>query len=192
MYVCKKKFPWENAEHRGAGWPDWANFLPMGVIVYFCSFYESSLTFWTIFTPRQNFWITCDKNGLGYILGNFYANSSGRPAEEYIGTKVARCYIFLPIRVNFGVWSFGIFYIHTANKYFVWPFCILCGHLEYSSQFWYVEPRKIWQPWSTFTWMLDELWMKSGERKAAWPVWAKVRYLWKYLSEVIRVASIEI
>jgi hypothetical protein len=29
-----------------------------------------------------------------------------------------------------------------------WPFGTFRGHLIYFSPFWYVVPRKIWQPWS--------------------------------------------
>jgi hypothetical protein len=44
----------------------------------------------------------------------------------------------------------GIFYDHlryfTAILYNLWPFGIVCGHLEYFSHFGMFRPRKIWQP----------------------------------------------
>jgi hypothetical protein len=36
------------------------------------------------------------------------------------------------------LWPFGTFY---------WQFGMFSSHLVYFSQFWYVVPRKIWQPW---------------------------------------------
>jgi hypothetical protein len=39
--------------------------------------------------------------------------------------------------------SFGLF---TAILYILWTFGIFCGHLVIFFPFWYVEPRKIWQP----------------------------------------------
>jgi hypothetical protein len=44
----------------------------------------------------------------------------------------------------------GLFYGHlayvTAILYTLWPFGIFYGYLLYFSPFWYVAPRKIWQP----------------------------------------------
>jgi hypothetical protein len=34
--------------------------------------------------PKCKFWINLDKNGLGYILGDFFINSSGHPALRTI------------------------------------------------------------------------------------------------------------
>jgi hypothetical protein len=34
----------------------------------------------------------------------------------------------------------------TAVWYNLWPFGIVCGHLEYFSYFGMFGPRKIWQP----------------------------------------------
>jgi hypothetical protein len=36
----------------------------------------------------------------------------------------------------------------VAIWYILWPFGTLYGYLEYFPPFWYVVPRKIWQPWS--------------------------------------------
>jgi hypothetical protein len=45
----------------------------------------------------------------------------------------------------------GIFYVHlvyfTAIGNILWPFGMFCDHLVYFPLFWYVVPRKIWQPW---------------------------------------------
>jgi hypothetical protein len=56
--------------------------------------------------------------------------------------------------------AFGMFYCHlvyfTAIWYILLPFHIVCsrsvvfcGNVVYFSPFWYVAPRKIWQPWSS-------------------------------------------
>jgi hypothetical protein len=46
--------------------------------------------------------------------------------------------------------NIGIFYDHWVNfaatGSILWPFFIFCGHLVYFSPFWYLVPRKIWQP----------------------------------------------
>jgi hypothetical protein len=47
--------------------------------------------------------------------------------------------------------NLDIFYDHlvyfTAIGNILWPFGIFCGHLVFFSPFWYIVPRKIWQPW---------------------------------------------
>jgi hypothetical protein len=47
----------------------------------------------------------------------------------------------------------GIFWGHsvyfTAIQYVLWTYGVFCGNLVYFSLFWYVVPRKIWQPCST-------------------------------------------
>jgi hypothetical protein len=80
-------------------------------------------------------------------------------------TRVARWHIFkpkIPIWVNFGgsniqlkmleyfvaiwsiLWPFGLF---VAIWSILWPFGIFYSYLVYVFfQFWYVVPRKIWQP----------------------------------------------
>jgi hypothetical protein len=78
--------------------------------------------------------------------------------SETVEPRVARWHIFKPkisFWVNFGgpcngrcwyiLWPFGIFYVLL--------FGIFGGHMEYFMviwyifPFWYVLPRKIWQPW---------------------------------------------
>jgi hypothetical protein len=40
-------------------------------------------------------------------------------------------------------------FVHfTAIWYISWLFGIICSHFGIFFPFWYVEPRKIWQPWS--------------------------------------------
>jgi hypothetical protein len=70
-----------------------------------------------------------------------------------IATRIARWYYVLkpkiPNWVNFrgscAGWCgyflgpFGLFYVRSSG--------ILCGQLVRLSPFWYVVPRKIWQPW---------------------------------------------
>jgi hypothetical protein len=53
---------------------------------------------------------------------------------------------------------FGIFCCHLVYFvdiwYILWPVGTFCGHLVYVPtyffRFWYVVPRKIWQPWCTY------------------------------------------
>jgi hypothetical protein len=37
----------------------------------------------------------------------------------------------------------------TAIGYILYPFGIYCCHLVYFLPFWYIVPRKVWQPWHT-------------------------------------------
>jgi hypothetical protein len=73
-------------------------------------------------------------------------------------TMVARWFVFKP-KIPFGSileglarGNHGIFYNHlvyfTAIGNISRPFGIFCGHLTYFSPFWYIVPRKIWQPWT--------------------------------------------
>jgi hypothetical protein len=69
-------------------------------------------------------------------------------------SRVARWYIFkpkTPVWVNFAMEDVGIFYGNLVYFPAIWS---ICGHLVYFmviwyifSRFWYVIPRKIWQPW---------------------------------------------
>jgi hypothetical protein len=36
----------------------------------------------------------------------------------------------------------------TVNSYILWPFGIFCRHFNIVIPFWYIVPRKIWQPWA--------------------------------------------
>jgi hypothetical protein len=42
------------------------------------------------------------------------------------------------------LWTFGLFY--GRQIYFI-DIGIFCGNLVHFSKFWYIVPRKIWQPW---------------------------------------------
>jgi hypothetical protein len=60
-------------------------FSPNGWLFTLASFFENLLkhpTFLGYLFPRQGFCVDSDKNGLGYILGDFFTNSSGHPASE--------------------------------------------------------------------------------------------------------------
>jgi hypothetical protein len=65
-----------------AGWPDWANFRPLGDMYFnldsFLVNYRSRTNLGDIF-PLVTVSINSDKNELGYILGNFFTNSFGHP-----------------------------------------------------------------------------------------------------------------
>jgi hypothetical protein len=43
------------------------------------------------------------------------------------------------------LWPFGLFYCHLVYCEAIWYILWLFGVF---SQFWYIVPRKIWQPWS--------------------------------------------
>jgi hypothetical protein len=53
------------------------------LIVYFGLFFEifKSSTHFVPLIPRLRLYINIDKNGLGYILDDFFTNSSGHPAS---------------------------------------------------------------------------------------------------------------
>jgi hypothetical protein len=52
------------------------------VVVYFEQFWENygnSANFWATFFYGSNYALILPMNELGYILGNFFSNSSGHP-----------------------------------------------------------------------------------------------------------------
>jgi hypothetical protein len=76
---------------------------------------------------------------------------------QSVGFRVVRWIVFkpkLPIWVNFIgscngsccyiLWPFGIFYGHLVYFVAIWCILLLFGIFF---PFWYVVPRKIWQPW---------------------------------------------
>jgi hypothetical protein len=52
------------------------------------------------------------------------------------------------------LWKILVYFMTIWSMYFMaignisWPFGIFCSSLVYFSPFWYIGPRKIWQPWS--------------------------------------------
>jgi hypothetical protein len=54
----------------------------------------------------------------------------------------------------------GTFYVHLVHFMSIlnilWPFGIFCGHLVYFPPFWYIVPRKIWQPFNDFLILFQE------------------------------------
>jgi hypothetical protein len=66
--------------HSSTGWPDWANFSPIGWLFIFLKITEVA-QFLDYFFSRKKLCINFDKNGLGYILGDFFTNSSGHAAH---------------------------------------------------------------------------------------------------------------
>jgi hypothetical protein len=68
---------------RLAGWPDWANFRPLGdslLWVFFCENDRNSTNNWSTFFHCKSCPLIFKKNGLGYILGDFFTNASGHRA----------------------------------------------------------------------------------------------------------------
>jgi hypothetical protein len=63
--------------------------------------------------------------------------------------------------------------------YILWSFCIFCGHFAIFLTFWYVAPRKIWQPWSRL-----DLWgarLHINKHQVAWPQGRVARwYIFKH------------
>jgi hypothetical protein len=85
----------------------------------------------------------------------------------YIGSRVARWHIFKP-----PIW----FNFEGSSKvrcwYILWLFGRFYGHLVYDHllYFWYIVPRKIWQPWSgaaPIQYVLAEKWPEC--RLASFP-----------------------
>jgi hypothetical protein len=42
---------------------------------------------------------------------------------------------------------YGHLVYFTAISCILWPFGLFCGHFGVCFPFWYIVPRKIWQPW---------------------------------------------
>jgi hypothetical protein len=68
-----------------------------------------------------------------------------------VETRVARWYIFKTKNPNLGTF-FSVLQGKMLVKFMaIWsillPFRIFCGHFGIFYPFWYVAPRKIWQPW---------------------------------------------
>jgi hypothetical protein len=63
---------------RLAGWPDWANFRPLGV--HFETL-ESRPSLWATFYHVYSYALTLITNDLGYILAEFFSNPSGHPDD---------------------------------------------------------------------------------------------------------------
>jgi hypothetical protein len=63
--------------------------------------------------------------------------------------------------LGLGMDNVGIFYGElehfTAICYILLPFGIYCGHFLYFLPFWFIVPRKIWQPCSTGQMILGNL-----------------------------------
>jgi hypothetical protein len=65
-------------------------FLPIGRLFNLDSSFEkfrSSLNFWDNFVHGASYAMILTKNALGYILGDFFANSSGHPAHRAVHTS---------------------------------------------------------------------------------------------------------
>jgi hypothetical protein len=86
---------------------------------------------------------------------NFFCPSKAK--QTRVRSRVARWFVLEPkisIWVNFGASCNGnlgkiidhlVYFTAIAN--ILWSFGIFSGHLVYFSPFWYLVPRKIWQPW---------------------------------------------
>jgi hypothetical protein len=58
-----------------------------------------------------------------------------------------------------GIFSGHLVYV-TAISHIVWTFGIICGNLVHFPPFWYIVPRKIWQPCSR---QLKTTWGPGGK-----------------------------
>jgi hypothetical protein len=80
MYVCQSQ---KSSFHSRPGWQDWANFRPiydiwLGADLWI---FQKLLEHLGYFSPLSiNYALILTKNELGYILGDFFENSSGHPA----------------------------------------------------------------------------------------------------------------
>jgi hypothetical protein len=76
------------ALHKKTGWPDWANFRPLGNCPpwEFLEIIKVAHIFWPHFTTMKVMHQFGQKTVLGYILGKFFTTSSGHPASspEYV------------------------------------------------------------------------------------------------------------
>jgi hypothetical protein len=71
------------------GWPDWANFCLFDFWQLFEN-YRRSKNFGLLFNYMYKLCVNFDlKTGLGYILGDFFTNSSGHP--DYGTEKSGKC-----------------------------------------------------------------------------------------------------
>jgi hypothetical protein len=77
---------------------------------------------------------------------HFVCNSSGLPDIRYIFEPK------IPIWVNFGGSFNGrcSYILRPLGLLYIRPYGIFCGHLAYFSPFWYVVPRKLWQPCDSY------------------------------------------
>jgi hypothetical protein len=77
---------------------------------------------------------------------------SGLPDDTFFKPKILN-WEFTRRTCNGRCWyiicPFGLF---TAICYILWPIGIFHGYLVYFFPFWYIVPRKIWQPWFQFKW----------------------------------------
>jgi hypothetical protein len=95
-------------------------------------------------------------NSKNFFLKNYSVNkfvpqfcfhfvcAPGLPDDLFSDQKLQLVYILEGLAMD----DVSVFYGHllyfVAICYILWPFC---GNLVYISPFWYIEPRKIWQPW---------------------------------------------
>jgi hypothetical protein len=54
----------------------------------------------TIFYKQETLRINPDKNGLGYILGNLFRNSSGHPASDLLKLDQEEMMLHMPKKVS--------------------------------------------------------------------------------------------
>jgi hypothetical protein len=91
VLVCCNKKNLATQVHIESGWPDWANFAPKVVGVLWTVFLitETAHIVGLLF-PQLRVCTYFGKKGLGYILGDFTANSSGHPAFNTCRNNVQR------------------------------------------------------------------------------------------------------
>jgi hypothetical protein len=65
-----------------AGWPDWAIFCLLGDYFSGDNFLKTIQTSLASLIPGKSYALIIPKNELGYILGDFFTLSSGRPGWQ--------------------------------------------------------------------------------------------------------------
>jgi hypothetical protein len=145
--------------------------------------------------PSPTFWLFSPSHSR---TNNYWSAQRWKVHSAEAAARVARWHIFEPkilIWVNFGglamsdvginLWPFGLFYCHLVFVVAVW---YNSGFWGISVPFWYVIPRKIWQPWRQRHCRMQSA-PKSWQPKlsnsdnqapstvtlwAGWPDWAKI------------------
>jgi hypothetical protein len=84
------------------GWPDWANFLPLGDFLLWAVM-KTTEEDQCLVSSTKKYAVIMAKKELGYILGDFFTNPSGRPGSAIvafarsIGNALHPCWCFVHV-----------------------------------------------------------------------------------------------